>query len=158
MEHQHPAEELKRDSIQELRQLLSYSSTDRFGIVILTNLRIIIDLSNFIKIIRIRLNTLPRKFCMFFLGHDSLSKKNLKFRYTIKLSNSLDPDQARHSVGPDLGQNWKQKLSADDIKRLIHLLMLFFACWVIFHDFVVVCWLVFKKNFSKKSYRNSFSV
>ena len=92
---QHPAEELKRDSIQELRQLLSYSSTDRFGIAILTNLRIIIDLSNFMKIIRIRLSTLPRNFCMFFLSRFTvvcrfffskssfLKKKNLKFRYTI---------------------------------------------------------------------------
>ena len=31
------------------------------------------------------------------------SKKN--FRNSIRLSNSLDPDQARHNVGPDLGQN-----------------------------------------------------
>ena len=29
-------------------------------------------------------------------------------------SNSLDPDQARHFVGPDLGPNCLQKLSADD--------------------------------------------
>ena len=28
--------------------------------------------------------------------------------------NSLDPDQARHFVGPDLGPNCLQKLSADD--------------------------------------------
>ena len=27
------------------------------------------------------------------------------FINTIKLSNSLDPDQARHYVGPDLGTN-----------------------------------------------------
>ena len=30
------------------------------------------------------------------------------------MSNSLDPDQARHSVGPDLGPNCLQRLSADD--------------------------------------------
>ena len=30
------------------------------------------------------------------------------------MSNSLDPDQARHFVGPDLGPNCLQKLSADD--------------------------------------------
>ena len=27
------------------------------------------------------------------------------FRNTIRVSNSLDPDQARHFVGPDLGPN-----------------------------------------------------
>ena len=30
------------------------------------------------------------------------------------MSNSLDPDQARHSVRPDLGPNCLQRLSADD--------------------------------------------
>ena len=33
---------------------------------------------------------------------------------TILVSNSLYPDQARHSVGPDLGPNCLQRLSADD--------------------------------------------
>ena len=33
------------------------------------------------------------------------------------LSNSLDPDQARHIVGPDLGPNCLQRLSADDNSR-----------------------------------------
>ena len=36
------------------------------------------------------------------------------FRNTIKVSNSLDPDQARHFVGPDLGPNCLRKLLADD--------------------------------------------
>ena len=30
------------------------------------------------------------------------------------MSNSLDPDQARHFVGPDLGPNCLQRLSTDD--------------------------------------------
>ena len=30
------------------------------------------------------------------------------------MSNSLDPDQARHYVGPDLGPHCLQRLSADD--------------------------------------------
>ena len=30
------------------------------------------------------------------------------------MSNSLDPDQARHFVGPDLGPNCLQRLSADN--------------------------------------------
>ena len=33
------------------------------------------------------------------------------------MSNSLDPDQARRFVGPDLGPNWMQRLSADDTSR-----------------------------------------
>ena len=39
------------------------------------------------------------------------------FRNNIRMSNmsnSLDPDQAQHSVEPDLGQNCLQRLSADD--------------------------------------------
>ena len=35
----------------------------------------------------------------------------------IRVSNSLDPDQARHSVGADLGLNYLQKLSADKARR-----------------------------------------
>ena len=37
----------------------------------------------------------------------------LDFFNTIRVSNSLDPDQARHFVGPDLGPNCLQWLSAD---------------------------------------------
>ena len=33
------------------------------------------------------------------------------------MSNSLDPDQARHFVWPDLGLNCLQRLSADDTSR-----------------------------------------
>ena len=35
-------------------------------------------------------------------------------RNTIQVSNSLDLDQAGHFVGPDLGPNFLQKLSADN--------------------------------------------
>ena len=34
------------------------------------------------------------------------------------MSNGLDPDQARHFVGPDLGSNCFQRLSADNNSRL----------------------------------------
>ena len=34
------------------------------------------------------------------------------------MSKSLDPDQARQHVGPDLGPNCLQRLSADDTSRL----------------------------------------
>ena len=33
---------------------------------------------------------------------------------TNRVSNSLDPDQDQHSVGPDLGPNCLQRLFADD--------------------------------------------
>ena len=36
------------------------------------------------------------------------------FRNTIRVSNSLDPDQVRRSVGPDLGPNGLRILSADN--------------------------------------------
>ena len=35
----------------------------------------------------------------------------------MKVSNSLDPDQAQHFVGPDLGPNCLPRLSADDTSR-----------------------------------------
>ena len=30
------------------------------------------------------------------------------------MTNSLDPDQGRHSVGPDLGPDYLHRLTADD--------------------------------------------
>ena len=39
------------------------------------------------------------------------------FRNTIRVPNSLDPDQARHFVGPDLGPKCLQRFSADDNGR-----------------------------------------
>ena len=35
----------------------------------------------------------------------------------MKMSNSLDPDQAQRFVGPDLGPNCLQRLSTDDTSR-----------------------------------------
>ena len=49
------------------------------------------------------------------------------------MSNSLDPDHTQHTVGPGLGLNCLQRLSADDVtssKENVN-----FACWVIFYDF-----------------------
>ena len=36
---------------------------------------------------------------------------------TIRVSHGLDPDQDGHYVGPDLGLNCWQRLSADDKSR-----------------------------------------
>ena len=39
------------------------------------------------------------------------------FSWMSSVSNSLDPDQARHYVGPDLHPNGLPRLSADDTRR-----------------------------------------
>ena len=51
-------------------------------------------------------------FFFFFFFKLTFTKKS--FRNTIRVSNNLDPDQARHFTGPDLGPNCLQRLSADD--------------------------------------------
>ena len=48
----------------------------------------------------------------FFVSKSTFLKKS--FRNSIKVSNSLDPDQARPFVGPDLGPNCMRRLFADD--------------------------------------------
>ena len=59
-------------------------------------------------------------FTVFFLFFCSLwtffklSFKKKSFRNTISVSNSSDPDQARHLVGPDRDPNCLQRLSTDD--------------------------------------------
>ena len=50
-----------------------------------------------------------------FFSKSTFSKKS--FRNTIKVSNSLDPDQARSFVRLDLGRNCLQRLSADDASK-----------------------------------------
>ena len=55
----------------------------------------------------------------------SLSSAEFLQNYPFKIffsgiplvSNSLDPDQDGHSVGPDLGPNCLQRLSVDDKSR-----------------------------------------
>ena len=56
---------------------------------------------------------------MFLSSADSSNINFLKnsFENTIKVSNSLDPDQARQNVGPDLGPNCLQRLSTNDTSR-----------------------------------------
>ena len=48
----------------------------------------------------------------FFSSKLTFSKNSL--RNIIRMSNSLDPDQAQHFVGPDLDPNCLQMLLADD--------------------------------------------
>ena len=47
-----------------------------------------------------------------FFSKSTFSKNS--FRNSIRVLNHLDLDQARHVVGPDLGSNCLQRLSADD--------------------------------------------
>ena len=41
----------------------------------------------------------------------------LSFRNISRVPSSLEPDHARRSVGPDLGPNCLQRLSADDTSK-----------------------------------------
>ena len=45
------------------------------------------------------------------------------------MTNGLDPDQARHFVGPDLALNCLQTLTADDTSRqIVHSYFQFYIC------------------------------
>ena len=71
-----------------------------------------------LKLLSLRL--LGNNFACFFLS-SAIFFKNLlflknSFRNTIRVSNSLDPDQAQHFAGPDLGPNCFQRLSTDDAR------------------------------------------
>ena len=46
------------------------------------------------------------------------------------MSNSLDPDQARHFVGPDLGPNCLQRSSADITGKELNTKQLFDTLWL----------------------------
>ena len=54
-------------------------------------------------------------FCLLIFLKSTFSKNY--FRNAIRMSNSLDPDQARHFDGPDLDPNCLQTVSADDTSR-----------------------------------------
>ena len=47
---------------------------------------------------------------------------------TIKVANGLDPDQDRHSVGPDLGPNYLQKLSANAQVKVSEVIVKNYPC------------------------------
>ena len=55
-------------------------------------------------------------FCRLLFFSKSTFSKNTS-RNTIRVSNSMEPEQARQNVGPDLGLNCLQRLSADDTSR-----------------------------------------
>ena len=78
---------------------------------------------------------------LIFLSKSSFLKNS--FRNTIRVSNSLDPDQARHFVGPDLGPNCWPRISADGASRQRVSRMLIFLS---------------KSSFLKNSFRNTIRV
>ena len=51
----------------------------------------------------LRANILPVLLFAAFFSKSTFSKNS--FRNTIRVSNSLDPDQSRHSAGPDVSPN-----------------------------------------------------
>ena len=57
-------------------------------------------------------------FCRLLIFLSELNFSKNSFKNTIRVSNSLNPDQARLFVGPGLGQNCLQRLSADDTRML----------------------------------------
>ena len=52
--------------------------------------------------------------------YSKLTFSKNSFRNTIRMSNGLDPDRDRRSVGPDLGPNCLQRLSPNDKSRHLH--------------------------------------
>ena len=72
--------------------------------------------------------------------------------YITIMSNSMETDQARHFVGPDLDPNCLQCLSADDkSKKLMRRESILTLCMLGIHVSVVVCCLLFFKiNFSER--------
>ena len=60
------------------------------------------DCVNFIGIIIIFYSLALKKVLKIFVKEDS----------SIRVSNSLDPDQDQCSIGPDLGSNWLKRLSS----------------------------------------------
>ena len=66
-------------------------------------------------------------FCRLLISFFKITFYENEIRNTIKESNSKDPEQARHFVGPDLGPNCLQNLmlSADDTSRQIFAIKLF---------------------------------
>ena len=84
---------------------------------------------------------------IFFLKKSTLSKKS--FNNAIRISNSFDPDKARHFVGPDLDQNCLQRLSADDTSR-----QRIKAHWKLGKDLLYIS--IFRMSFPRNVTQNMF--
>ena len=69
---------------------------------------LLLSSADFFKIKFIKIRNTIKCFCCQLLISSKLTLK--KIRNTIRVSNGLDPDQDKHSVGPDLGPNCLQRL------------------------------------------------
>ena len=72
--------------------------------------------------------------------------------------NSLDPDQARHFVGPDLDPKCMKKVSADDNSEVYILTLHGEEFFIIFCHLIVFCLFFFQENFIIQSVRNITTV
>ena len=66
---------------------------------------------------------------LIFFPQSNYSKKSL--RITIRKSNSFDPGQDQHFVGPDMGLNCLQRYSADEMIRPSFILQ-YSSCKLVF--------------------------
>ena len=66
------------------------------------------------------------------------------------MSNKLDPDQARQNVGPDLGPNCLQKISADDSQRLCSAIVAFPGDFRLLLTPKCICFNYYIVNLSEK--------
>ena len=66
----------------------------------------------------ITLGMLGNFVCADFLSKLTFPKNSFRTTIRLKVSNSLNPDQDRNFVGPDLNPNCLQRLSADDKSQL----------------------------------------
>ena len=86
-------------------QMLEYRSDWPFTAVFL-------DISGYLYLTLCMLDNFACFFCHLRIFLTFQKKKS--FRNTIRVSNSLAPDLARHFVGPDLGPDCLQRFPADD--------------------------------------------
>ena len=70
-------------------------------------------------------------FCRLLILFSQINFLDFFFRNTIRVSNILDTDQTRRSVGSDLGPNCLQMLSAEDTSRQ-ELRFWFLSCFLYF--------------------------
>ena len=83
-------------------------------------------------------------FCCRLLIFSKLTFSKNSFSNTISVSNLLDPDQDRHCVGPDLGPNCLQRLSADEKSPLARkVLKEAFCAYVISNEILYAVLLLF---------------
>ena len=82
------------------------------------------------------------------------------FRNTIRVSNILDPDQARRFVGSYLGLNCLQRLPAGDTSRQIHVVAINSSHARVIFFMLLLSSADFFQNllFQNKSFRNTIRV